>query len=317
MPEPQPAPETMAAGDDHASRARRNIWPWVLLGIVFSFTVGVIGSPWLESRVRGYLPATLLDSTRSQDLRVEGLQLRIEDLEGQLRREKAGMLPGPQPALAARVRALEAGLADRDARAADADAALRQLASDFQQIRDQLGGGSGQMHDLFVVSMLRRMLAAGRPLGAVAPVLESRFRSRDAAAVDALLAWSDQPQTRWTLAARIAGLQQAPVPDAPAASGWWARLKAQLGNLVRAHDPASADSQEQPDNFQTAADALRTGDLDYAIASLEKERRAPDVRQWLADARRLQAAELGLDRLEGLCLTEAASAVAESRAARD
>lgn len=311
MPEPVTEPEATPARADRG-RARRNIWPWVLLGVVFSFTVGVVGSPWLESRVRDYLPAALRDSTHGRDLRVEGLQLRIEDLEAQLRREKAGMQPGPQPALEARVKALEGDRAERESAALDTDATVRQLAQEFGRIRAQLGGGSSQMHDLFMVSVLRRMVAAGRPLGALAPVLENRFRARDAAAVDALLAWSDQPQTRWTLASRIAGLQPPAAAATPAAGGWWARLRARLGGLVRAHDPASPDSQELPDSFQTAADALRAGDLDYAIVTLEKERRSPDVRQWLADARVLQNAELGLDRLEGLCLTDAARAAAEN-----
>ncbi len=307
-----------------APRPRRHIWPWVILGVVLSFTLGVIGSPWLETRVRSYLPQGSSQTwLQVRDSRVEGLRLRIEELEAKQRDVSAveealaaQMSAGSAPALAARVDALEATVEARQVGTRNVDSTLHQLEGEIRQLRDQAGGGDARMQDLFLLSVLRRIVESGRPLGDMEAILNARFRSRDASAVEALLTWSNQPQSRQTLAARITRLRETmpPRPEQAVRQGWWVQLKMGLGGLVRAHDPTQPDDVLDRDNFRLARTALHNGDLGYAIARLEKEQRSADVRQWLADARVLQAAELALDRLDSISLREAMQLAAEQTA---
>lgn len=315
--DPAPAPEDQRI---EPGRAKRAVWPWVLLGIVLSFTLGVIGSPWLEMQVRSHLPEGFaVAPLHGQDKRVEGLRIRIEELESGLEkiRQQDGMRTRNETELAPsdlieRLRQVEIELETQRATDENAEAGMRRLMAELQQLQGQSVHGDARMQDLFILSVLRRMVETGRPVGAVASALSHRFRSRDAGAVDAILSWSDQPQTRRTLLARIPDLKTGmPASQETPSGGWWQQLRASLGGLVREHDPLASGTEQRVDNFQLASTALQNGDLGYAIANLEQERRSADVRQWLADARLLEAAEMALDRLEGVALADAARVAAE------
>lgn len=312
--------EAMTEADEAADSlrpagARRNIWPWVLLGVLASFTLGLLGSPWLETNVRSHLPQPAIPgaATRAEP-NLDALERRLRRLEAaqSAGAAPAGTEPGANPDLAARLEALEARIATQREAEAGFLVSLQQLAADLQQARQAIDAGDAQVRDLFLLSLVRRMVVAGRPLDPVLPLLLDRFRTRDAAAIETLAAWSHEPQTRETLGSRLPGLEAA---GAGASGGWWQRLKAGVGGLVRVHDPSAPDRLSAADGLAAAETALRRNDLGLAIRHVEELPSSSVTRQWMHDARLLADAEMALERLDALALSAAIAAVGRAPAA--
>ncbi len=228
---------------------------------------------------------------------------------------------GGEPAAAARLAALEAEVrALQQARAArpaadtarrlDAvEAENRRLAEAAGALGARLDGVSGevaamaaarttpadQARDLLLLAAARRFVAVGRPLGVLADALAARFGAAEPGAVEALRGWTTAPVSAPLLGRRLAELAR---PDAaddlPSDLGWWERLQARLSRLVTVREPARVGGQPAA----LAAAALAAGDTALAVTLLESGTPSPPLRQWLADARRLAAAEAALDRLE-------------------
>ncbi len=304
-----------------ARPARRNIWPWVLLGVLASFTIGVLGSPWLESTIRGHLPLSApIPAQTAEDSRFDAPDApdTLDALDARLRRLEtapAAAIPGGEAELLARLEALEARAQSEGEAEAGVLANLQQLAAELQRARQAIDAGDAQVRDLFLLSLVRRMMAAGRPLDAVEPLLLERFRGRDAAAIEALAAWSRAPQTRETLAGRLPGLEEGDANEAGADGNWWQRLKAGLGRLVRVHDASGPEGLAPAERLAAAEVALRRNDLDLAIRRVEELPRSAMARQWARDARLLATAERALDRLDTAVLTAALATIARETAA--
>jgi hypothetical protein len=242
---------------------------------------------------------------------------RIAALEAELAEARATPpppAPRPSPAdsgpLLQRLEALEA----ETRRLSDADAALQSriegLAGDMASAGITTGAvaaATAEARTLFAVLAARRFVDRGRPLGAFEPLLVQQFETREPSAVTALTAWSRAPVSRGLLAetlARIgtAGAETALSVEAP---GFWKRLWQSLSGVV------SVERTDRFDSTQTerAAELLAGGDLAGAIAlvsGLPEE--LPGRGAWLEDARRLQAAEEGLDRLEFIAVQSAQAA---------
>lgn len=288
---------------------RRRIWPWLVSGGLAVFLIGLIGSPWFEARVRSQLPAALQASDAPRtEAELAALSARVARLESQA----SAQLPGPRGAGAAaqpaeaRIAALEAALAARNSGAEALGSSVAALDQQVDQIEAAVSAGDSQLRALFLLAVARRMLEAGRPLTPIAPQLEAGFRAGDPAAVDALLAWSREPQTPATLKARLPELSQAAARAAAAPeTGWWEQLKAKLSGLVTVRGETGAAAPDLAQAVGAAREAVAEGDLQRAVTALESGPRVPAVLQWTHDARLWLDAEAALSRLDGEALDQA------------
>jgi hypothetical protein len=295
------AREGTAAAEARASR-RRPVWPWVLTGLLFAFVLGLVGSPLFEREVRGTLPPALRDDMQMPaDPRVDGLVERVARLEA----ERARPGPGAQPltdapgteaaGLGLRLQAVESRAVAAETNDANLMARLDALAAEVARTSSAVVETDTRTRDLFLLSVVRRMVEAGRPLTPIAQAVETRFRSTDGAAVEALAAWSSAPQTRRTLQGRLETIGELPPPAE--AGSWWERLKARLSGLVTVRGEAAGKADAQALMAQ-ARTAMASGDVALAVSALEAGDWPPAVRQWVQDARVLMSAEEALARLE-------------------
>ena len=280
-----------------AAQRKRNIWPWLLLAVMTAFTLGMTGSPWLQTRVRSWFPANPATSAPDPVAKeADGIESRLAMLEQELARQKQRK-PAIPPA---------AAIVAADA---DASAQVQQLAVELHGLRALMESGDAQVRDMFLLSVARRMVERGRPLAEIEQPLQDRFGGADGAAMDALRAWSREPQSIPTLAARLPGLLHA-APDAQPAGTWWERLTTALNGLVRKQEPLSAGSPERREALVSAGIAIRQGDLAEAVTMVASLPPTAAAAQWLHEARLLQGALDALDRLDGLALTRGVPAAA-------
>lgn len=299
------AARSLAAREGNAqpdARSRRSLLPWAIAGLLFVFLLGLIGSPLFERSVRGSLPPALqADRGSETDPRVEGLMERVAKLEAERVRPVAGSAApaGDVAGLGTRLQAVESRAMAAETNDANLVARLDALAAEVARTSSAVVETDARTRDLFLLSVARRMLEAGRPLTPIEPAIAERFATRDAAAVEALGAWSRAPQTRSTLKSRLVAIGD--LPSTEMTGGWWERLKARLSNLVtvRGERVETADSAALLTEARTA---MAAGDLELAVSALSEGEWPPAVRQWLADARILLAAEEALGRLETAAL---------------
>ncbi|MCG2841360.1 hypothetical protein L6Q21_10240 [Sandaracinobacter sp. RS1-74] len=289
--------------------ARRNIWPWVTAGILASLLIGMIGSPWFEAKVRRNLPEAIQPAASAD---VRGLEARLADMELRLASPAPSGGADEDADAIARISALETAAQAREQAGLEATDRLNQLAVELQRMNEELSSGDERIRDLFLLSVMRRMLEAGRPLNPIEDMVSARFREKDGGAVETLAAWSREPQTRETLAKRLPELARVGrEADAQQAGGWWERLKLGFSRMVTVRRPAGEDRPGQAEVVQAAAEALRAGDLGLAISEMQAGRQTAETRQWIRDAELLLAAESGLDRLDSQALS---AAIATARA---
>lgn len=309
---PDPFPRASSELERHAyahparpaRQPRRNIWPWLIAGLLASFTIGILGSPWIEAEVRSQLPEAVQPAATAHRAELQALEARIARLESR---------PAPKAGAAApaeRIAALEAATAARQSADSQLSTQLQALATDLDRVSDQATAGDERIRDLFLLTVMRRMVEAGRPLTQIEDTVSARFRPRDSAAVEALAAWSREPQTRRTLAARLPELGEAGAQaDEQAAGGWWERLKASLSSLITVQKPAGEQAPGSLEVVRAAYAALREDDLERAISEMASGPQSAATGQWVRDARLLLGAEVALDRLDSLALAATIPAV--------
>lgn len=311
-PEPFPrqteAPERYGHARAPAARpARRNIWPWLIIGVLLSFLIGLLASPWLEAEVRAYLPNGVQPPVSEARLaEVQALETRLAQLEARPTPvdTRAGTVS------AERIAALEAASGARLQADSNLSAQLEGIAAELERVSERALAGDDRIRDLFLLGVMRRMLEAGRPLTPIEEQVAMRFRARDAAAVDALAAWSREPQTRRTLGARLPDLGRvAEAADAEAEGDWWHRLKTRLSSLVTVRTPVGEESPGSRDAVKATAAALRDDDLELGISEMARGPQNAATLLWIRDARLLLAAEVALDRLDAAALSTALPAV--------
>ncbi|MCS6986477.1 MAG: hypothetical protein NZM40_03440 [Sphingomonadaceae bacterium] len=242
-------------------------------------------------------PADGAASAGPPDPALARLEARLAELEARLMAatERPQVMP-TTPSLEARIEALDKG---QRALAARLQTFERRLAS--------VGLAQGaalaeRSQALLLLTAARRHVERGRPLGALEPRVAELFGPRDPSAVAALAAWSRAPVSASLLAER---LHEAPPSATPTREeGWWTRLRNWVSGLVEVRRRATATQTARA----RAAAALARGDTASAVALLEAVPEAGVPKEWLADGRRLAAAEAALDRLELIVLSDGVAA---------
>jgi hypothetical protein len=255
-------------------------------------------------------------ATEALARRLAGLEAELEAMRARPLSPSAAADSGAE-AVGSRLQALEAE-ARRLAEAEAATAArLAGLAADMAAAGVTSGAvaaATAEARDIFLLVSLRRLMDRGRPLGAFDPLLRQQFGTREPSAVAALVAWSTAPVGRAGLAERLdtvaaaepasgTGANPGPSPGASpgATAGFWARLWQRLSGVVEIRQ----GPEQVPAPLVRARARMAEGDLAAAIALVAAEPETPGRAAWLEDARRLQAAEDALDRLELLVVQAA------------
>jgi len=281
--------------------AQRSALPWALAAALFAFSAGIIANPWFEQAVRGRLPFVAAPAVTA-DPATAALAARLKTLEARAQTAAAGA-----PVVAAeRLAATEARVdsstdqIERDAQRIDGlTAQVSQLAARLamEEAREasliaEINASANRAEAMLTVLLLRRAVAAGRPLDALLPATRRLFEPRHTDAVAALAAVSAQPVTQERLARDLAGLADAARSDAR--PNWWQAF------MDRAQAAFSGATTGSP--VAQARAALARGDLAGAAARLRASpasRADPLVRAWLADTDRLRVADAALAELEG------------------
>ncbi len=316
----------------------RPVLPWLLAAAGVSFSIGVLGSPWLERQVRGHLPPAL----RAPEQALSGPDIKA--LEQKLAQLESRVQDAPAMALETAVAAgsaadalttLESRIAQLESRTgtlagqlaeqgAGHDDRWQSLSRDIARLEAEAGAEDRDLRAFFLLSLARRAVEAGRPLGPLEPLLSARFAPVADTALADLTNWSSLPQTHGSLATRLAQMAEPPAAEEPgrvtgeaAGAGWWENFLGRLRTLVKVRpsgDEALATGAGDPRALAEAQAELEKGDLVRAINAIERAPRNEARDLWIVDARRLAAAEAALDRLESLALGDAMAALSRPAA---
>ncbi len=212
------------------------------------------------------------------------------------RTEVAAPAPRASPAAAPLVQGAAVG--GMDQRIAALEQRLAQL--DLQAAATE--GNTARAEALLVALAARRTMERGMPLGYLESQLKLRFGNAQGNAVSMLIANAQHPVTIDRLGSDLDAL----APDlvgTPKNEGGWTRFTRELSGLfvIRRGDAPSP----QPDlRLDRARLMLRSGQVDGAIAEVERLPGASVAGTWLASARRYAASQKALDLIETAALLE-------------
>ena len=298
-------PPRVEAAPAAERRPARYAWPWLLVALLLALLLGLLASPWAERRLRAHLPVAMQETaaTQAPDPRIAALEQRVRRLEQTPPPVLAGAVEGAGASVQAiqplreRMAALESQASNLVASDSGLSSRLEQLAQEIQRVGGNAQAADQQMRELFLLSVARRMVAAGRSLSPLTDVLERSYGQQYGPAVQALTAWSANPGNRATLAMRLDNLPLDAAQAAPTGS-WWERLRARFAGLVSVRGERAVTQPGATELRATARAELAEGDLPAAIRTVEKLPATSARDAWLADARLLAGAEQALDMLE-------------------
>lgn len=297
-----------------ASARRRGVWavlPWLLLLALVGAAIvlapaGGLRLPGTRPLAEAPAPAIVAPVP---DPAVEELRTRLAALEAARAEPPVALagVEGTSPQLVQRIATLEAELRRLAESGRMTEARIDALINDL----DSAGATSGaaaastaRARDFFILLGVRRQLERGRPLGALEPALRQQFDAREPAATAALAAWSRAPVAQALLAEQLATIGASPAPGTEgetSAPGFLARIWQGLRGVVEVRRPEDEGIRLSRERAQSA---LARGDLASAIAIMEAGPAGTVPGDWLADARRLSAAQEGIERLELIALQD-------------
>lgn len=163
-------------------------------------------------------------------------------------------------------------------------------------------GNTARAEALLVALATRRAIERGAPLGYLETQLKLRFGDAQANSVETLIANAQRPVTIDQLSSDLEALGPT-LLGTPANEGGWARFTRELSGLfvVRRGDAPSA----QPDaRLDRARLMLRSGQVEAALAEVQRLPGASAAGNWANAARRYAASQKALDQIETAALLE-------------
>lgn len=194
------------------------------------------------------------------------------------------------PILSAREAALAARIADLETRIVALDGSARNAA-----------GYATRAEDMMVIVAARRALDRGRPLDYLEAQLRDRFGAARPDAVRTLIAAAQNPVTLDDLRSALDGVSNTLIAG-PGDQGWWSSLRRELGQLVVLRQGPTPSSRPI-DRLDRARRRLDTGQVELAMAEIERMPGAASAESWTAAAGRYADARKALIELEGVALT--------------
>lgn len=194
------------------------------------------------------------------------------------------------PILSAREAALAARIADLETRIVGLDSSARNAA-----------GYATRAEDMMVIVATRRTLDRGRPLEYLEGQLRDRFGGSRPDAVRTLIAAGQNPVTLDDLRTALEAAA-IPLTAGPVGENWWDGLRREIGQLIVLRQGTTPSSRPS-DRLERARRRLDTGQVEQAMAEVERLPGAASATAWTAAARRYVDARKALVDLESVALT--------------
>ncbi len=194
------------------------------------------------------------------------------------------------PILSAREAALAARIADLETRIVGLDTSARNAA-----------GYATRAEDMMVIVATRRALDRGRPLDYLEAQLRERFGASRPDAVRTLIAAAQNPVTLDDLRSALDAVAT-PLVAGRSGEGFWEGLRREFGQLIVLRQGPTPSSRPI-DRLDRARRRLDTGQVEQAIAEIERMPGAGSARSWTAAAQRYVEARKALIELESVALT--------------
>lgn len=188
-------------------------------------------------------------------------------------------------------------LGSREAALAAQLASLETRAATLGSTTAQAEGQAGRAEAILIVFAARRALDRGVGLGYLEPQLRARFVAA-AADVEAVVRAGHNPATLEDLRQ---GLDAAAPVLLTGSNDWWAGVGSELRSLLVIHK-AGTPSPLPADRLARARRMLQTGNVDGALAEVQRLPGAGDSGAWTGAAQRYVAAQRALDRLEAIAI---------------
>lgn len=205
--------------------------------------------------------------------------------------------PTPQPVVAsalpilsAREAALAARIGELETRIVGLDTSARNAA-----------GYATRAEDMMVIVATRRALDRGRPLDYLEGQLRDRFGTSRPDAVRTLIAAAQNPVTLDDLRSALDAVAT-PLVAGRSGEGFWDGLRREFGQLIVLRQGPTPSSRPI-DRLDRARRRLDTGQVELAIAEIERMPGAASARSWTAAAQRYVDARKALIELESVALT--------------
>lgn len=241
---------------------------------LIAFVIGAGLVAWLATR--GYLP-TLLEAANTAT---------------------QPATPAPGPRLAAPPAAQMSQIATVEGRLAMIEDRMSRI--DLQT--SAAAGNAGRAEGLLIAFAARRMVDRGEPLGYLADQLRLRFMNAQPRAVQTVVDFAANPVTIDALSARLEALSPE-LTVSTANRSLWERTRQEITSLfvVRRDSAALANPTARIERARLMLTAKR---IDSAIGEVERLPGAEAADNWIADARRYEAAQKALDLLETTAMLE-------------
>jgi hypothetical protein len=163
-------------------------------------------------------------------------------------------------------------------------------------------GNAARAEGLLIAYAARRRIDKGEPLGFVADQLKLRFASAQPKAVDTVVAAAKTPITLDQLSAQLDLLAPA-LAGARREESTWARVRREVSSLfVVRRAPVLAQTPQ--DRVAKARLMLAGGQIDGAIAEVERLPGADAAQAWAEAAHRYEDAQRALDVIETTAMLE-------------
>lgn len=210
----------------------------------------------------------------------------------------AAPLPGTVPSQSALPPAVEAAASGFDQRLAALEQRLTRL--DLQA--EAASGNAARAEGLLIAFAARRAIERGAPLGYLEEQLKLRFAEAQPSAVELVIDAAKRPVTIEQLSAGLEA-NGSKLINAPAEESGWGRLKREVSDLfvIRRDGGTAALPTER---LERAELLLRNGQVEQALAEVERLPGASSAAGWIADARRYASASRALDLIETTAILE-------------
>jgi hypothetical protein len=163
-------------------------------------------------------------------------------------------------------------------------------------------GNAARAEALLVAFAVRRKIDSGEPLGYLEDQVRLRFGDAQPNAVQTIVGAGSNPVTLDQLVTQLMAASPA-LTSAPKDEGAWAQVKRELSSLVTIRRDTTPSPAPQ-NRIERARLMLASGQVDEAIAEVERLPGAGGAQDWISAARRYAEAQRALDLIETTAMLE-------------
>ena len=181
-------------------------------------------------------------------------------------------------------------------------AALEQRITRLDLRAEAAAGNAGRAEGLLIAFATRRALERGTPLGYLEDQLRLRFAAAQPAAVEQVIAAARQPVTLDWLVGEL-DLLAPRLGQTDASESGWSRFRREVGDLFTIRSDAAA-SVDPAARLERAKLLLRSGQVDAAVAEVQRLPGSKAAADWSVAARRFGNVQRALELIETTAILE-------------